>query len=152
MPSAVRGPSTLLCALTVLLLAACEDPGTICDGDGGTLPRRVTVSDGQECVFRSLSVPSREVLGCGALPESGGARVRFEGRPGAIWRVTIDRSDGTPGAICAAVLDAACQCTLTQCTDSSADRLLVLDLDRVDEESLDLFLAAGTYDVELCAF
>lgn len=145
-------PLTAL-VLAAAILCACES-ASICDVDaGGVLPTRVTVRDGEECVTRSLSIPRRDMLTCGDLPDDFiGSRVTLEGHPGAVWRVTVDRMDGTPNAFCAAVLDQSCQCVLGQCTANAAERLLILDLGQVDEPSVEVLIGAGTYYVELCSF
>lgn len=137
------------------VLSACGadedgDAGSGCDMDAGVLPTRVVVAEGAECSTQRLAVPVRESLACGELPAGfGGARVAFVGRPSTRWTAIVARTDGAPGAICAAVLDDACRCERTPCTDST-QRELTIDFGIVERDTMEVVVPAGTYSIELC--
>ena len=139
-------------ALALGLLAAGCESAPICESDAGALPTRLFLGPGMDCTVTRLSIPRRHQLSCGALPgDFEGSRVVLEGRVGQNWRLIVDRLDGTPEAVCAAVLDDMCRCARGECTANAAERQLVMDLGTADRTPIEVVLGAGTYEVELCS-
>ena len=119
--------------------------------DAASLPTAVEVTAGGLCAARRLSIPNRLPLACdGLASEPGGTRVTLRGHPSTRWTLSVERTDGSPGAVCAAVLDALCRCARAECTDAVTERMLIVDLGVVEDEEVEIMLPAGTYSVELC--
>lgn len=153
-PIGMPAAAPLAAAVLACVLVACgDDPGpSRCGEDAGALITSLVVAEGAECASTRLSVPIRERLTCGDLPaDFGGARVALRGNVSTRWAVYVERTDGSPEAVCAAVLDSGCRCSIGQCTNDSAERLLTLDLGTVEREQVDVVFAPGTYSVELCS-
>lgn len=108
--------------------------------------------EAEACASRRLSVPRRQSTTCAATGTTlEGARLELLVPPGrSTASVAVERLDGAPVAVCAAVLDATCACAHEGCSDGPALPRVELDLGE-PEGTLVLALAPGTYFVELCA-
>lgn len=145
-------PRLCIVAVAAVIVAACDGgPIAQCDPDAGSTPPTIELAPGNECTSRTLAIPSRERTSCGGLPsELAGARVRLVAPRGLRWVASIDRTDGTPSAVCAGVLDPSCACASGECADAS-ERTLELELGTVERDELEIALGAGTYTMQLCA-